>query len=132
MPLRATRSAAAALLATLLLSLASADKPAAATLEAMVATIQAGRAQNNFFSGDDDIVRSRSDGPQVAGCLLDKVSAIVEEGGIASFANDLLVDLAACCTKPAPAGGAACVEVPYRPRTSGIAQALAMPRRGPF
>ena len=51
---------------------------------------------NNFHAGDFTI---EARGIQVAGCLLDKVVAITVENGIEEFANDLLVDLAACCTR---------------------------------
>mmetsp|Transcript_63333 Transcript_63333/g.185167 ORF Transcript_63333/g.185167 Transcript_63333/m.185167 type:complete len:168 (-) Transcript_63333:67-570(-) len=74
------------------------DAPAADTLDEMVRWIDSGKFANNFFHG------GVLEGPmtvkeEVAGCLLDKVGAIVEEGGAKSFANDLQVDLAACCTK---------------------------------
>merc|ERR1711959_852112 len=47
---------------------------------------------------------------QVGGCLLDKIGAIINENGIVKFANDLKVDLSACCTKGTDAEQAKCVK----------------------
>ena len=85
-----------ALLAVLAV-LASADAPAKSTLLDMVTAINDGSADNNFHAGDFTV--SKRESTQVAGCLLDKVVAITVENGIDEFANDLLVDLAACCTR---------------------------------
>merc|ERR1719329_630961 len=87
-------------LCTLLLAhQASADAPAAKTLLEMVQKIDSGEFDNNF--NDDGILKGKAkdDLESVAGCLLDKVGAIVIEHDVASFVNDLQVDLAACCTK---------------------------------
>mmetsp|Transcript_93065 Transcript_93065/g.259262 ORF Transcript_93065/g.259262 Transcript_93065/m.259262 type:complete len:185 (+) Transcript_93065:75-629(+) len=75
------------------------DAPAAQTLEEMLAKIESGEFNNNFFHGD--VVRNapKNAHEEVAGCLLDKVGAIVTENGVTEFVNDLQVDLAACCTK---------------------------------
>ena len=80
-----------------LVALASADAPAKSTLLEMVTAINDGSADNNFHAGDFTV--SKRESIQVAGCLLDKVVAITVENGIEEFANDLLVDLAACCTR---------------------------------
>ena len=80
-----------------LAALASADAPAKSTLLEMVTAINDGSADNNFHAGDFTV--SKRESIQVAGCLLDKVVAITVENGIEEFANDLLVDLAACCTR---------------------------------
>merc|ERR1712100_212603 len=75
------------------------DADAAATLPEMVDWIETGKFNNNFFHGDVIKGKPKNDVEEVAGCLLDKVGAIVEENGVSEFANDLQVDLAACCTK---------------------------------
>ena len=80
-----------------LVALASADEPAKSTLLEMVTAINDGSADNNFHAGDFTV--SKRESIQVAGCLLDKVVAITVENGVEEFANDLLVDLAACCTR---------------------------------
>ena len=80
-----------------LVALASADEPAKSTLLEMVTAINDGSADNNFHA--DDFTVSKRESIQVAGCLLDKVVAITVENGVEEFANDLLVDLAACCTR---------------------------------
>ena len=82
---------------TVLTALASADAPAKSTLLEMVTAINDGSADNNFHAGDFTV--SKRESIQVAGCLLDKVVAVTVENGIEEFANDLLVDLAACCTR---------------------------------
>mmetsp|Transcript_61036 Transcript_61036/g.108624 ORF Transcript_61036/g.108624 Transcript_61036/m.108624 type:complete len:173 (+) Transcript_61036:48-566(+) len=83
-----------------------ADEDAATTLVEMVEWIETGKFANNFFHGDVIQGSPATDVEEVAGCLLDKVGAIVEENGVKDFANDLQVDLAACCTKDK----AACLE----------------------
>ena len=71
-----------------LLALTTADEPAMPSLVEMIEAIKGGKADNNFHPGAWE---------GTAGCVLDKVSAIIEEQGASNFANDLLVDLAACC-----------------------------------
>merc|ERR1712232_680154 len=61
--------------------------------------IENGKFANNFFHGEVISGGPKDEKEEVAGCLLDKVGAIVEENGVAEFVNDLQVDLAACCTK---------------------------------
>merc|ERR1719310_2439450 len=75
-----------------------ADKDAEATLQAMVDAINAKTFDNNFFKGDY-LEGEVTETQEVGGCLLDKAGAIQTENGVESFANDLQVDLAACCTK---------------------------------
>ncbi|CAJ1420574.1 unnamed protein product [Effrenium voratum] len=67
----------------------------------MLAKIQSGEFENNFFDGEVLESTPGSEKEATAGCLLDKVGAIVEEKGVQEFVNDLQVDLAACCTKDA-------------------------------
>jgi len=93
-----------ALCSPLLVHLASADEAAANNLPEMLQKIDSGEFANNFFDGEVLKGKAKDDLEAVAGCLLDKVGAIVEENGEengvgASFVNDLQVDLAACCTK---------------------------------
>eukprot|EP00747_Dinoflagellata_sp_TGD_P166483 gnl/TRDRNA2_/TRDRNA2_189337_c0_seq1.p1 gnl/TRDRNA2_/TRDRNA2_189337_c0~~gnl/TRDRNA2_/TRDRNA2_189337_c0_seq1.p1 ORF type:complete len:318 (-),score=80.68 gnl/TRDRNA2_/TRDRNA2_189337_c0_seq1:60-1013(-) len=83
-----------------LLRLATADVTAPAkTMKEMVERIQSGKCQNSFYHANSLKIKCRDDSEAVAGCLLDKVSAILEEDGAAEFRDELLVDLAACCTK---------------------------------
>merc|ERR1712072_328254 len=70
----------------------------------MVEWIESGKFNNNFFHGDM-VESGATEEQEVGGCLLDKYSAIKEENGMADFANDLKVDLAACCTKGDGKGG---------------------------
>lgn len=78
-------------------AIATWDEPAEATLADMLHLMTTGQSGANFFYGDfarkDSLVSQK-----VAGCILDKVSAIREEDGF-SFINDLQIDLASCCTK---------------------------------
>eukprot|EP00930_Biecheleria_cincta_P033083 TRINITY_DN22913_c0_g1_i2.p1 TRINITY_DN22913_c0_g1~~TRINITY_DN22913_c0_g1_i2.p1 ORF type:complete len:175 (-),score=48.46 TRINITY_DN22913_c0_g1_i2:126-650(-) len=78
---------------------ATADAPAAATLPEMLSLIKDGTFANNFFDGEVLKGAPQGEKEEVAGCILDKIGAIVEESGVDSFVNDLQVDLAACCTK---------------------------------
>jgi len=81
-----------------LFALASADPPALPTLEEMVSAIMFGGLENNFHA--DDFTVSKKASVQAAGCLLDKVVAVASpEDGIKNFPNDLLADVAACCTR---------------------------------
>merc|ERR1712039_640078 len=75
---------------------AKGDATAAATMQEMLSLIDAGKFDNNFFDGDVLTASPTSDAEMVAGCLTDKIVAIVREDGIENFANDLQVDLAAC------------------------------------
>merc|ERR1712083_628365 len=43
--------------------------------------------------------KAKNEKESTAGCLIDKIGAIVDERGVREFVNDLQVDLAACCTK---------------------------------
>eukprot|EP00656_Telonema_subtile_P043802 TRINITY_DN50104_c0_g1_i1.p2 TRINITY_DN50104_c0_g1~~TRINITY_DN50104_c0_g1_i1.p2 ORF type:complete len:162 (-),score=40.95 TRINITY_DN50104_c0_g1_i1:400-885(-) len=81
------------------------DAPALPTLAAQVAAINAGTFANNFYDGGF-VQAGATEEQQVGGCLLDKVQAIQNENGMASFPNDLKVDLGACCTK---GNSAACI-----------------------
>mmetsp|Transcript_14493 Transcript_14493/g.29429 ORF Transcript_14493/g.29429 Transcript_14493/m.29429 type:complete len:194 (-) Transcript_14493:81-662(-) len=77
---------------------ASADTPAMPTLEEMVASIEAGRHNNNFFDGEGIFGSASTEQHHVGMCILDKASAIISEDA-RTFLNDLQVDVAACCTK---------------------------------
>eukprot|EP00928_Gymnodinium_smaydae_P066148 TRINITY_DN49204_c0_g1_i1.p1 TRINITY_DN49204_c0_g1~~TRINITY_DN49204_c0_g1_i1.p1 ORF type:complete len:179 (-),score=41.71 TRINITY_DN49204_c0_g1_i1:65-601(-) len=85
---------------SLLAHTCNADAKAESTLDDMIRKIQSGEFDNNFFDGEVLLSSPQNDKEAVAGCLLDKVGAIVEERGVHTFVNDLQVDLAACCTKP--------------------------------
>ena len=65
----------------------------------MVTRIIAGDFENNFFAGELLKGEAANEKEEVGACLLDKVGAIVTEGGVEQFLNDLQVDAAACCTK---------------------------------
>merc|ERR1712085_115948 len=67
-----------------------------------LASIKAGTHNNNFNAQGVLVGAPADDKEAVGACLLDKVGAIASEGGVASFLNDLMVDLAACCTKTVP------------------------------
>merc|ERR1712216_115252 len=100
------RLALTLLVSSLLLGSVLADKPAARTLNEMVKLINDGKFDNNFFDGDMLAEKTgNTKQQQVAGCLLDKVSAIKNENGLEQFPNDLKVDLAACCTKDSNEAG---------------------------
>merc|ERR1712080_160773 len=77
-----------------IIACACADAPAASDLSKMVAEINSGKFQNNFFEGHM-LTQAGTVDQQVGGCLLDKDGAIVREHGIQNFQNDLKVDLAA-------------------------------------
>ncbi|CAK9052885.1 Uncharacterized protein SCF082_LOCUS28886 [Durusdinium trenchii] len=83
------------------LFLGVADKKAAEELPEMLAKIRSGEFDNNFFDGDCLVKTPTNEKEAAAGCILDKVGAIVMEQGVQDFVNDLQVDLAACCTKDA-------------------------------
>lgn len=57
--------------------------------------------ENNFHAGSflTTAEQNTTAEQEVGSCLLDKLSAIMDEDGIDEEGNDLRVDLAACCTK---------------------------------
>ncbi|CAL1167853.1 unnamed protein product [Cladocopium goreaui] len=80
--------------------LVAADERAAGTLSEMLAKIRSEEFENNFFVGDAFLEKPTPGKESAAGCILDKVVAIVKENAMTDSAtvNELQVDLAACCT----------------------------------
>ncbi|CAK0808376.1 unnamed protein product, partial [Prorocentrum cordatum] len=98
-PRRGRRALAVAGALLLLPARPGADAPAEPTLAGMLEKISSGKADNNFFHGMVVMGTLKDEKEAAAGCILDKIGAIVKENGVREFANDLQVDLAACCTK---------------------------------
>mmetsp|Transcript_2389 Transcript_2389/g.2726 ORF Transcript_2389/g.2726 Transcript_2389/m.2726 type:complete len:86 (-) Transcript_2389:5-262(-) len=72
--------------------LGTCDERAAGTLSEMLAKIRAGEFDDNFFDGEVFLEQPEAGKEAAAGCILDKVDAIVKENGVADFVNDLQVD----------------------------------------
>ena len=85
------------------LAIAIADNPAKNTLAEMAKAIEAGEADNNFFTGDEDMdIETTPVHQLVLGCVVDKIHAMKEDP--MEFQNDFQVDLAACCVPKKPNG----------------------------
>eukprot|EP00435_Cladocopium_sp_Y103_P010818 s2615_g2.t2 len=65
------------------------DERAAGTLSEMLAKIHSEEFENNFFVGDAFLEKPTPGKEAAAGCILDKVDAIVKENGVTDFVNDL-------------------------------------------
>jgi len=112
----------------------SEDSPAADTLQDMVQWIESGKFANNFWFEGVLKSKPKNDKEEVGACLMDKVGAI-DDSGIESlnedkmpFANDLQVDLGACCTKDKDAcladlGGAYGLIAQFKSKTLPAAKA---------
>eukprot|EP00440_Ansanella_granifera_P005867 gb/GFBE01006364.1/.p1 GENE.gb/GFBE01006364.1/~~gb/GFBE01006364.1/.p1 ORF type:complete len:178 (+),score=43.40 gb/GFBE01006364.1/:1-534(+) len=72
---------------------------APATLAELLEKIAAGSIRNGFQDGEVLKSNAKDDKEACAACLLDKVSAIVDEGWSGRHAEHLLLDLGSCCTK---------------------------------